>query len=96
MDVNPAFEVRYGYSRAELIGHTVEELRIWEDPSDRDLMLSYLRRGGPIRNVVTRLRSKSGEIKCTAYSADWIQIDGRICIFAVSQDLLPYETTCNN
>lgn len=28
LDVNAAFECRYGYSRAELIGHTVHELRI--------------------------------------------------------------------
>ena len=96
VDVNPAFEFRYGYSRAELIGRTVRELQIWEDPSDRELMLSYLRRGGPIRNVITRLRSKSGEIKCTAYSADWMQIEGRTCIFAVSQEVLPSEPTNDN
>ena len=35
VDVNAAFEHRYGYSREELVGHTVHELRIWEDPSDR-------------------------------------------------------------
>lgn len=32
LDVNAAFEQRYGYAREEIIGHTVCELRIWEDP----------------------------------------------------------------
>jgi PAS domain-containing protein len=32
VDVNAAFERRYGYSRAEVIGRTVGELGIWEDP----------------------------------------------------------------
>ena len=51
----------------------------------------YLQRGGPIRNVVTRLRTKSGEIKLTAYLADRIQFDGQSCILAVSEDLPDYD-----
>lgn len=35
VDVKAAFERRYGYSRGEVLGRPVHELRIWEDPSDR-------------------------------------------------------------
>ena len=87
VDVNAAFERRYGYSRVEVLGHTVHELRMWEDPKDRELMLAHLNRGGPIRNVVTRIRTKSGEIKMTAYSADRIQFEDESCILAVSEDV---------
>jgi hypothetical protein len=41
-----------GYSRAEVLGRTVHELRIWEDPSDRVRMIAQLQQGGPIRNVI--------------------------------------------
>ena len=88
--MNAAFERRYGYSRAEVLGRTVHELRIWEDPSDRVHMTTQLQQG-PIRNVITRLRTKSGEIKLTAYSADKIQFDGQSCILAVSEDLPEYD-----
>jgi PAS domain S-box-containing protein len=91
LDVNAAFERRYGYAREEALGHTVHELRIWEDPADRVLMIEQLQRGGPIRNVITRLRTKSGEVKLTAYSADRIQFDGQSCILAVSEDLPEYD-----
>jgi len=91
MDVNAAFERRYGYAREEVLGHTVQELRIWEDPADRVLMIEQLQRGGPIRNVITRLRTKSGEVKLTAYSADRVQFDGQSCILAVSEDLPEYD-----
>jgi PAS domain S-box-containing protein len=87
IDVNAAFERRYGYSRAEVLGRTVHELRIWEDPADREFMIAQLNKGGPIRNIMTRLRMKSGEIKVTAYSADRIQFEGQSCILAVSEDL---------
>ena len=96
VDVNTAFERRYGYSRAELIGRTVDELRIWEDPKDRALMIAQLQQRGPIRNVITRLRTKSGEIKTTAYSADKIQFDGQSCILAVSEDLPGNDKSLNN
>jgi PAS domain S-box-containing protein len=96
LDVNAAFECRYGYSRAELIGHTVHELRIWEDPADRSLLLAQLHQGGPIRNVITRLRTKSGGSKLTTYSANGIRFDGLECILAVSEDVPPYEPRVTN
>jgi PAS domain S-box-containing protein len=91
LDVNAAFECRYGYSRSELIDHTVHELRMWEDPADRSLMLAQLQKGVPIRNVVARLRTKSGDLKLTTYSADKIHFDGQDCVLAVSEDLSKYE-----
>jgi PAS domain S-box-containing protein len=96
VDVNAAFERRYGYSRAEVIGHTVGELGIWEDPKDRALMIAQLQQRGPIRNVITRLRTKSGEVKTTAYSADKIQFDGQSCVLAVSEDLPDDDKRLNN
>jgi PAS domain S-box-containing protein len=96
LDVNAAFECRYGYSRAEVLGRTVHELKIWEAPADRELMLAQLDKGGPIRNVMTRLRTKSGEVKVTAYSADRIQFEGQSCILAVSEDLPQVDSHTSN
>jgi PAS domain S-box-containing protein len=96
LDVNAAFERRYGYSRTEVIGHTVGELRIWEDPKDRTLMIAQLQQRGPIRNAIARLRTKSGQVKTIAYSADKIQFDGQSCILAVSEDLPDNDKSLNN
>jgi len=96
IDVNAAFERRYGYSRAEVLGRTVHELRIWENPADREFMLAQLNKGGPVRNIMTRLRMKSGEIRVTAYSADRIQFEGQSCILAVSEDLLQVDPHKSN
>jgi PAS domain S-box-containing protein len=94
LDVNVAFERCYGYSRKELLGHTVQEIRIWEDPADREFMVTQLWRG-PIRNVITRLRTRSGEIVVTAYSADKIEFDGQTCVLAVMEGL-PEKSRSNN
>ena len=96
LDVNAAFERRYGYKREEVLGRTVHELRIWEDPADREFMIAQLNKGGPIQNIMTRLRMKSGEIKVTAYSADRIQFEGQSCILAVSEDVSQYDPHASN
>ena len=96
LDINAAFEQRYGYSREEVLGRTAHELNLWEDPADRAFMMAQLNKGGPIRNVITRCRTKSGEVKLTAYSADKIQFDGQPCILAVSQDVLTYDPNLSN
>lgn len=96
LEVNAAFECRYGYRREEVLGRTVHELRIWDDPADRRLLLTQLRRGGPIRNVITRLRTKSGELKLTAYSADRIHFEGQTCILAVSEDVVTHDPKRSN
>jgi PAS domain S-box-containing protein len=96
LEVNAAFECRYGYRRDEVLGRTVHELRIWDDPADRRLLLTQLRGGGPIRTVITRLRAKSGEIKLTAYSADRIQFDRQTCILAVSEDVVTHDPRRNH
>ena len=94
--MNAAFELRYGYRREEVLGRTVHELRIWDDPADRRLLLTLLRRGGPIRNVITRLRTKAGVVKLTAYSADRIQFEGQTCVLAVSEDVVIHDPKRSN
>ena len=91
VDVNAAFEHRYGYSREELLGRTVHDLGMWCDPADRMFMIEQLHRGIPVRNVITWLRTKSGEVKLTGYSADRIHFDGQSCVLAVSEDLPGYD-----
>lgn len=91
VEVNGAFEQRYGYSRVELIGHTADELRIWEDPAERTRLMDQLRHGRPARNCITRFRTKSGNLIVTVFSADTIEFDGQSCLLAVSEDVLEYE-----
>jgi PAS domain S-box-containing protein len=93
LEINKAFEQRYGYSRQEVVGHTVHELRIWEDATERRLLVAQLKRGTAIRDVVTRLRTKHGEIKLTQLSADRIQFDGQSCM-RLSQQIENLRSGC--
>jgi PAS domain S-box-containing protein len=87
IDVNEAFERRYGYTRGELLGRTVFDIRVWDDPGERVRMLQEIREQGRVRNRITRFRKHCCEVVDTFYSADLIELDGRECVLAVSEDL---------
>jgi len=86
VDANEAFERRYGYSREQLVGRTVFEIGIWDDPTERQRMLVELPAHG-VRNRITRFRTSTGEPIETIYSAETIELDGRECLLAVSEDV---------
>lgn len=54
-------------------------------------MVTQLQNSGPIRSLITCLRTKSGATKLTACSAARSQVDGQSCILAVSEDLPEYD-----
>jgi PAS domain S-box-containing protein len=91
IDVNDAFEIRYGYSREELVGRTILEVGIWDEPDDRRRMWGEIREHGLIRSRATRLRNRAGEVVETIYSAQTITLDGLECILAVTEDLADRE-----
>jgi PAS domain S-box-containing protein len=84
--VNEAFERRYGYARTELLGRTVLDIGIWDDPSERMSILEEIREHGRVRNRVTRFRKHSGDAIDTFYSAEIVAIEGCDCVLAVSED----------
>src|SRR5258708_19746321 len=84
---NEAFERRYGYSCKDPLGRTVFDIGVWDNPGERSQMLVQVREQGQVRNRITRFRTRSGELLDTIYSADIIELDGRQCLLAVSEDL---------
>jgi PAS domain S-box-containing protein len=87
LDINGGFERLSGYTRAELIGSTAEELGLWVAPGDRDLMLVELRRTGMVRNLRVQARSRSGEMRDFLMSAETVEIGGRTCLVILSHDI---------
>jgi PAS domain S-box-containing protein len=88
IDLNEAFEQRYGYVRSELVGMTAFEVGIWNSPAEGKAMVDEIRSNGRITGRPTRLRNRSGEILDTIYSAQLVHLDGQPCILAVTEDVL--------
>jgi PAS domain S-box-containing protein len=89
LEVNRAFETHYGYTRSELVAQMVSESSLWEDASERRRVAAEIKNRGHIRGALTQIRTKSGAIKLTSYSADRIEFQAQSCILAVLAEAPP-------
>jgi PAS domain S-box-containing protein len=87
IEVNKGFEVMFGYTRSELIGKTTSDLGFWLDNTGRETVLSILKRDERVRNHLTKLRTKTGNIIVCELSAEFIEISGEQCILAITRDI---------
>lgn len=70
LDVNDSFTILFDRTKQEALGHTTLSLHIYDNPSDRNLLISQLQSNGRIVNWEIRVRRKSGEIRTVLISAE--------------------------
>src|SRR5215471_7752179 len=87
LEVNDSLLRISGYSRAEIIGRTVVELNMFEDPGDQVKMMDTLASHGMVRDWEMNLRMKKGDIRTHLVSADLIEIGGERCVLMVGIDI---------
>lgn len=87
LDANPTFLTLLGYDRDELLGRTVEELEIWEEPQQRNLLFSQLNSSQPTKPVEASFRTRSGELRRVEIAAERILVNDEPCILAITQDV---------
>jgi len=87
LEVNESFETVLGYRRDEVIGRTSLELKIWQNPKDRELVLRRLAAGKKVRDQEINFRKKSGGIVVGLYSAEIIDIGGEPCLLSLVNDI---------
>jgi len=90
--VNPAFIESSGYSEEEIVGHSVQELGFWADPSDRDRMLSAIAEHGGINRLECRLYRKDNKEMIALVSSRAIKYEGELKILNIVTDVTEQRT----
>jgi PAS domain S-box-containing protein len=76
IEVNDRYCEFTGYTRQELMQHTVLGLQLWANPAEREPVIRQLLADGSIRNLETRYRHKSGDLRDVIISLELIELAG--------------------
>jgi PAS domain S-box-containing protein len=96
MAVSDSFERQHGYRPDEVIGRTSSDIGIWAEPGFRDRMLAELRAGRPVRDVETRMRHRSGDIRDAQVNADLMTWRGETCLLVNARDITERKRAAEN
>jgi PAS domain S-box-containing protein len=89
MEVNTSWLNLFGYTRDEVIGRKVSDLRLYSDCEERDRIVGILKAHGRVEKRHVLLRKKSGEIMNILYSAESMTLGGRPCLLVMMIDVTP-------
>ncbi|MGZ6292476.1 MAG: PAS domain S-box protein [Syntrophales bacterium] len=87
LDVNDRWLSMLGYARDEMIGQETIKLPIWMDLKARASFIRKFLKKGFLRGESVQLRTKSGEIRDTLWSAEVITYGGREAVLSLLYDI---------
>jgi PAS domain S-box-containing protein len=87
IDVNESFLKTNGYTRAEFLGRTSQELDVWVDKDARTEVMRMVKESGTVRNLELRFRMKGGEVRTFLTSVELIELDGEPCVLMACNDI---------
>ncbi|MEZ4869201.1 MAG: PAS domain S-box protein [Caldilineaceae bacterium] len=87
VEVNESFVRLTGYTRADALGHSPDELALWVNPQERSGGLARLTAGATLEGVEARFRMKNGEERTMLLGATLVEIDGQPCALTALTDI---------
>jgi PAS domain S-box-containing protein len=87
VDANQGFQELTGFNLAELVSHTAQELKLWIDPAKHNLLLEQLHQQTSIRNLPSRLRTKSSLLRDVLLSVERLELDDEPLLLISAQDI---------
>lgn len=87
VEISDSYAKTVGYSREELLSHTLDEIPLWVKPEELQKMTHILQTQGKMNNEEFSFRTRSGEIRQWLCSAEMVTIGGRRCTLAVATDI---------
>jgi len=84
---NEGFSVLSGFTRDEAVGRTSIGINIWENPEDRNRLVSKILEKGSIDNFEAGLQRKDGSRLIGLISAKTINLQNTAHIISVTRDI---------
>jgi PAS domain S-box-containing protein len=87
LDANDAFLAATGHEAHAVIGHSLDEMGLFDTRSLRHQFESQLRSDGRLRNMDVRVRTASGDVLDCSLSAERVHAFGQPCVLLALQDV---------
>ncbi|MHB8453709.1 MAG: sensor domain-containing protein [Acidiferrobacterales bacterium] len=87
LDVNEAFLRSTGWTRAEVIGRTATDLKLWPEERTRTRLIERLESDRAVRDVDLEFRDKTGNMRYAIGSVEPMSIDGEECLLTIAQNI---------
>ncbi len=87
LDINQAYLDVYCFERAEIVGRTSVEIRIWADAEARLRFVATMRENSTCRDLEFLFQRKNGERFWAQVSASRVELDGVPCVLCVLRDI---------
>jgi len=87
LEANAGFLSLSGFGLSELQGKSFEELRLWSEDTVRNHWQNLLATRQSVREEECRLRAKSGDLRDTLTSVDWLEVGGKTCFLLAACDI---------
>ncbi len=87
LDVNEGFLRFSGYTRDEVVGRTVLELKLYEHDTQRALVLGQLQQHGHLHDHEQLFRTKSGQFRNQLLWFELLTFSGEQCILTITWDI---------
>ncbi len=89
LEVNLSHEKIFGYSREELLGHSPlpGDLDLWANIEDRDRFIARLKKSGEVKEFLTLMKRKNGDIFDAIISSSLIEVLGEPYILSITRDI---------
>jgi len=85
--VNEGFERMLGYARADVIGRSISELRLYADPEEEAAVGMLPQDKENVTALEVRIRARSGAIRDILLSAQAIDLAGDPALLVIFQDI---------
>ena len=87
IDSNQAFLDMFGYTRAQVIGHSSHELKLWHDPGEQNKLVKLLGSQGEVSNRELKYRTKNGDVGEALAFVELIELAGKQCLLIMLHDI---------
>ncbi|HNO92814.1 MAG TPA: PAS domain S-box protein, partial [Anaerolineales bacterium] len=87
LDVNESFCLQTGFDRDELIGRSMRDLNLWQDPFKQKRIMDELRSKGGVHDVELEFWTNTGDLRTLLISFDLVEIRGVLCNLATGVDI---------